>query len=44
MARIEDSKGRLDTNSGYGRLFGNDELGRLISRVHGIISILWGTL
>jgi len=34
MARIEDSKGRLDTNSGYGRLFGNDALGRLISRVH----------
>lgn len=34
MARIRDSRGRQDANSGYGRLFGNDALGRLISRVH----------
>jgi hypothetical protein len=34
MARIRDSRGRQDPNSGYGRLFGNDALGRLISRVH----------
>jgi hypothetical protein len=34
MALIEDSKGRQDPNSGYGRVFGNDDLGRLISRVH----------
>ncbi len=42
MALFSDSKGRKDGKSGYGRLFGNDELGRLISRVHAT-SIRYGT-
>jgi modification methylase len=29
MAKISDSKGRSDTNSGYARLFGNQRLGQL---------------
>lgn len=33
MAKIVDSKGRSDANSGYSRLFGNQQLGQLISRV-----------
>ncbi len=37
MARISDTKGRVDRNSGYARLFGNVELGRLISRVHATV-------
>jgi len=34
MALIEDSLGRQDEDSGYGRVFGNSRLGKLISRVH----------
>lgn len=34
MALIEDSIGRTDEDSGYGRVFGNNSLGKLISRVH----------
>jgi hypothetical protein len=34
MSLIQDSGGRTDDDSGYGRVFGNSELGRLISRVH----------
>ncbi|MCL6543183.1 MAG: hypothetical protein K6T87_21745 [Roseiflexus sp.] len=37
MARISDSKGRSDTNSGYARLFGNQRLGQLLSRVHATV-------
>ncbi len=33
MAKIEDSKGRWDENSGYTRLLGNARLGQLLSRV-----------
>lgn len=33
MAKIADSKGRSDENSGYTRLFGNPQLGQLMSRV-----------
>jgi hypothetical protein len=34
MARIRETLGRSDGESGYGRLFGVDDLGVLISRVH----------
>jgi hypothetical protein len=34
MALIQDSIGRTDESSGYGRVFGNNQLGKLISRVH----------
>jgi hypothetical protein len=34
MALIEKRKGRRDANSGYSRVFGNQQLGSLISRVH----------
>ncbi|PLS67449.1 MAG: hypothetical protein CV045_13550 [Cyanobacteria bacterium M5B4] len=34
MALIEHSLGRQDEDSGYGRVFGNSKLGKLISRVH----------
>jgi hypothetical protein len=37
MARIADSRGRQDENSGYARLFGNQELGSLISRVQATV-------
>ena len=37
MAKISDSKGRSDTNSGYARLFGSQPLGRLMSRVHAAV-------
>lgn len=37
MARIEDSRGREDDNSGYARLFGNAKLGQLLSRVHATV-------
>ena len=37
MAKISDSKGRSDTNSGYARLFGNQRLGQLMSRVHATV-------
>ncbi|OHD53580.1 MAG: hypothetical protein A2Y33_06565 [Spirochaetes bacterium GWF1_51_8] len=34
MALIEKLKGRMDANSGYSRVFGNQQLGSLVSRVH----------
>jgi hypothetical protein len=34
MSRIEDSIGRQDEDSGYGRVFGDHLLGQLMSRVH----------
>jgi len=34
MALIEEREGRRDANSGYSRVFGNQQLGSLISRVH----------
>lgn len=37
MAKIVDSKGRSDANSGYSRLFGNQQLGQLISRVQAAV-------
>jgi len=37
MAKIADSKGRSDENSGYTRLFGNSQLGKLISRVQAAV-------
>ena len=37
MVRIEETRGRADRNSGYGRLFGNQELGALLSRVHATV-------
>ncbi len=37
MARIEDSKGRDDDNSGYTRLLGLPELGQLLSRIHATV-------
>lgn len=37
MARIIDSLGRVDENSGYARLFGNDRLGKLFSRAQAAV-------
>ncbi|MBI2331192.1 MAG: hypothetical protein HYU84_03335 [Chloroflexi bacterium] len=37
MAKIIESKGRADENSGYSRLFGNQALGQLISRVQATV-------
>ena len=37
MAKISETKGRSDANSGYARLFGNQQLGQLISRVHATV-------
>lgn len=37
MAKIQDSKGRSDENSGYARLFGNQNLGQLMSRVQAAV-------
>lgn len=37
MPKIADSKGRPDENSGYSRLFGNQQLGQLISRVQATV-------
>jgi hypothetical protein len=37
MAKISDSKGRPDENSGYARLFGNQQLGQLMSRVQATV-------
>jgi hypothetical protein len=37
MAKIADSEGRSDPNSGYVRLFGNIHLGLLFSRVHATV-------
>lgn len=37
MAKIAESKGRKDENSGFARLFGNQELGQLISRVQATV-------
>ena len=37
MARIADSKGREDDNSGYTRLLGNRQLGQLLSRIHATV-------
>ena len=37
MAKISDSKGRSDENSGYFRLFGIQALGKLTSRVHSAV-------
>lgn len=37
VARIIDSKGRDDENSGYTRLLGIPDLGRLLSRIHATV-------
>jgi len=37
MAKIAESKGRPDENSGYARLFGNQKFGHLISRVQAAV-------
>jgi hypothetical protein len=37
MPLIRDSTGRKDDNSGYARLFGSSELGRLLSRVQATV-------
>lgn len=37
MAKISDSKGRPDENSGYARLFGNQQLGQLMSRIQAAV-------
>lgn len=37
MARIQDTRGRRDANSGYARLLGNPRLGLLISRLHATV-------
>lgn len=37
MAKISESKGRSDENSGYARLFGNQKLGQLMSRVQAAV-------
>jgi hypothetical protein len=37
MAKISETKGRSDANSGYARLFGNQQLGKLMSRVHATV-------
>lgn len=37
MAKISESKGRSDSNSGYARLFGSQQLGKLMSRVHAAV-------
>lgn len=37
MAKISETKGRSDANSGYGRLFGNQQLGLLMSKVHATV-------
>jgi hypothetical protein len=37
MPKISDSKGRPDENSGYARLFGNQQLGQLLSRVQATV-------
>ncbi len=37
MPKISDSKGRPDENSGYARLFGNQQLGQLMSRVQATV-------
>ena len=37
MAKISESKGRSDANSGYARLFGSQQLGKLMSRVHAAV-------
>lgn len=37
MARLVDRKGRTDGKSGYIRLLGDQELGQLISRLHGAV-------
>jgi hypothetical protein len=37
MALISESEGRKDGNSGFARLFGNAELGALLSSVHAAV-------
>ena len=37
MPKISESKGRPDENSGYTRLFGNQQLGQLLSRVQATV-------
>jgi hypothetical protein len=37
MVKIIETKGRLDTNSGYAYLFSNQQLGQLMSRVHVVV-------
>lgn len=37
MPKIADSKGRSDENSGYARLFGNQQLGQLMSRIQATV-------
>jgi hypothetical protein len=37
MAKIADTKGRADANSGYARLLGQPELGKLISILHATV-------
>jgi hypothetical protein len=37
MAKISETEGRRDANSGYGRLLGNQQVGQLISRLHATV-------
>jgi hypothetical protein len=37
MAKISETKGRSDAKSGYARLFGSQQLGQLVSRVHATV-------
>jgi hypothetical protein len=37
MPKLSESKGRPDENSGYARLFGNQQLGQLLSRVQATV-------
>ena len=37
MAKISETKGRSDAKSGYTRLFGSQQLGQLVSRVHATV-------
>lgn len=37
MSKIINAKGRVDGNSGYTRVIGNEELGKLLSRVQSTI-------
>jgi len=37
VSKIQDTKGRVDDNSGYVRLFGNPALGHLVSRIHATV-------
>lgn len=37
MSKIENARGRIDGGSGYTRVLGNEELGRLISRIQSTV-------